>query len=432
MVQSRNRDMPHIRGTDRLLKLLGEEAIQAAETDDSEDFDQDWYADLFWVERRKCLIFVNAGTLFPVVALDVLKDDFRDPGSLLRDCYRQVLRHLRAPDDEIETELAGLVDLPVGKTRKRRMLGALNDLANGAKWIIEQEGGLAASQDERVSAMLAGTPMRGIERSYPLDQLQMRVPGLRPELQLPEEPPPLPGPPDVLADFLNRPGRRGEVYTYHEILGYMFFMAASPVRVPSRDWILFLLGGEYGDFKDGDEARAVVGEMDNEYNRVVQDVESGLGFDMDYLRFSKNPLDNFANSSPVHQWARGFAIAHMDVPRAWLDIPMKDMRLVRGALGVLSFFSSREMAVSYLEQTGRTMAQVRQAAADMCEKFAISTELLAVCGRVYREAPKPRRSSRTGSGAVGRAPKVGRNQPCPCGSGRKYKRCCGSSGVARG
>ncbi|MBU8869835.1 MAG: SEC-C domain-containing protein [Gemmatimonadales bacterium] len=23
-------------------------------------------------------------------------------------------------------------------------------------------------------------------------------------------------------------------------------------------------------------------------------------------------------------------------------------------------------------------------------------------------------------------PKVGRNDPCPCGSGKKYKRCCGS------
>jgi uncharacterized protein YecA (UPF0149 family) len=23
-------------------------------------------------------------------------------------------------------------------------------------------------------------------------------------------------------------------------------------------------------------------------------------------------------------------------------------------------------------------------------------------------------------------PKVGRNDPCPCGSGRKYKKCCGS------
>jgi uncharacterized protein YecA (UPF0149 family) len=22
-------------------------------------------------------------------------------------------------------------------------------------------------------------------------------------------------------------------------------------------------------------------------------------------------------------------------------------------------------------------------------------------------------------------PKIGRNEPCPCGSGKKYKKCCG-------
>jgi SEC-C motif-containing protein len=26
------------------------------------------------------------------------------------------------------------------------------------------------------------------------------------------------------------------------------------------------------------------------------------------------------------------------------------------------------------------------------------------------------------------SPKIGRNDPCPCGSGKKYKRCCGSAG----
>jgi len=26
--------------------------------------------------------------------------------------------------------------------------------------------------------------------------------------------------------------------------------------------------------------------------------------------------------------------------------------------------------------------------------------------------------------AAGVQPKIGRNQPCPCGSGKKYKRCC--------
>ena len=30
----------------------------------------------------------------------------------------------------------------------------------------------------------------------------------------------------------------------------------------------------------------------------------------------------------------------------------------------------------------------------------------------------------------GPAPPVGRNQPCPCGSGLKYKRCCGAEPAA--
>jgi uncharacterized protein YecA (UPF0149 family) len=28
---------------------------------------------------------------------------------------------------------------------------------------------------------------------------------------------------------------------------------------------------------------------------------------------------------------------------------------------------------------------------------------------------------------VRKGDKVGRNDPCPCGSGRKYKKCCGAS-----
>jgi len=31
------------------------------------------------------------------------------------------------------------------------------------------------------------------------------------------------------------------------------------------------------------------------------------------------------------------------------------------------------------------------------------------------------------SGTVVKGPKVGRNDPCPCGSGRKYKQCCGKN-----
>ena len=43
----------------------------------------------------------------------------------------------------------------------------------------------------------------------------------------------------------------------------------------------------------------------------------------------------------------------------------------------------------------------------------VDSRWLYVDGKVRGEEP------------VRRGPKVGRNEPCPCGSGRKYKKCCG-------
>jgi SEC-C motif-containing protein len=43
--------------------------------------------------------------------------------------------------------------------------------------------------------------------------------------------------------------------------------------------------------------------------------------------------------------------------------------------------------------------------------------------------PQARRAAQAQPRRVRRAekePRVGRNQPCPCGSGKKYKRCCGA------
>ncbi len=40
--------------------------------------------------------------------------------------------------------------------------------------------------------------------------------------------------------------------------------------------------------------------------------------------------------------------------------------------------------------------------------------------------PEPGQEGKTIDPIVNEAPKVGRNDPCPCGSGKKYKKCCGS------
>jgi preprotein translocase subunit SecA len=48
------------------------------------------------------------------------------------------------------------------------------------------------------------------------------------------------------------------------------------------------------------------------------------------------------------------------------------------------------------------------------------------------QPPKPRHVAKpqvhvTRRQAVEQKPKIDRNQPCPCGSGKKYKKCCGAN-----
>jgi preprotein translocase subunit SecA len=64
------------------------------------------------------------------------------------------------------------------------------------------------------------------------------------------------------------------------------------------------------------------------------------------------------------------------------------------------------------------MAAAAGAAATSTAEAPAATAVKAPPGR---EAPTRRAARRAG-------PKVGRNDPCPCGSGKKYKRCCGRAG----
>ena len=51
---------------------------------------------------------------------------------------------------------------------------------------------------------------------------------------------------------------------------------------------------------------------------------------------------------------------------------------------------------------------------------------LPQCDEIFTEEQKKELyKEQKKSGTVVKGPKIGRNDPCPCGSGKKYKHCCG-------
>ena len=86
----------------------------------------------------------------------------------------------------------------------------------------------------------------------------------------------------------------------------------------------------------------------------------------------------------------------------------------------LSFFSSRRLAEKLLETSTDRSQTLEEMAAIMRSAFLPALAAYAGLGRsIHRALMKDQLAQPT-------EPKVGRNAPCPCGSGKKYKRCCGS------
>ena len=60
-----------------MLDLLGGHAVTLTELPPNDD---DWYVNLLWLDRQKCLLLTHAGTLFSVLVAGVRKADLRPIG----------------------------------------------------------------------------------------------------------------------------------------------------------------------------------------------------------------------------------------------------------------------------------------------------------------------------------------------------------------
>jgi hypothetical protein len=125
-----------LRCTGKVLALLHVSTSAVGEASE-----QDWYAHLVWIDRRKCLLVTHARTLFSVFMPNVTVAELRPIGPPVVLAIETALRAEALPVDtlgELDAQ-----DVTVAKTADRRILGTMNDLAVTAEHAIATAGGLA-------------------------------------------------------------------------------------------------------------------------------------------------------------------------------------------------------------------------------------------------------------------------------------------------
>lgn len=127
-----------VRCTKKLLDLLGR-AVTPTDQPPSAD---DWYANLLWIDRRKCLLLVHADSLLPVIRADIRVDELRPLGAYVVRAIEEELHAEGLPLDALGRLNAG--DVHVGRTASRSVLGFMNEMAFHLRYQVDYGGGLDA------------------------------------------------------------------------------------------------------------------------------------------------------------------------------------------------------------------------------------------------------------------------------------------------
>jgi uncharacterized protein len=226
----------------------------------------------------------------------------------------------------------------------------------------------------------------------------------------------------ALARFLEHPERPPGTLRYHELQGFLFAVATSPELVRPSEWMPIVFGGQEAEYADLEEARTMLAALMGMYNEVNASVRSERPALPPDCRFRKDTGANFAEDAPVSRWSRGFMRGYQWLEADWDGcVPDEYDHDFAALLMTLSFFGSEALAASYLKEIGREDLQA--AAVRFRRVFPDALAEFARIGRLIQDVLLKRAAS---AGPSSVRPKVGRNEPCPCGSGRKYKKCCGS------
>ena len=228
-----------------------------------------------------------------------------------------------------------------------------------------------------------------------------------------------------LATFLSAPERPEGTMSYCELAGFLFAVVCSPELVQPSEWLPLIFNEDQVSFGTLDEVQEIYPAIMALYNHINHGVLEGEPALPPGCTVRAEPIANLDPDAQLSQWAHGFGGGHVWLENMWDEYAPEEFDEELGAdMLVLSFFTSRKVAEDYRKEIKSQDRSLEELAAEMLTALPDAMRSYAHIGRSIYEAvllSEPRIETQ----APIRHEKIGRNDPCPCGSGKKYKKCCG-------
>ncbi len=212
--------------------------------------------------------------------------------------------------------------------------------------------------------------------------------------------------------------------TYYELEGFLFGVCCASEPVEPSQWLPLVWDDEPPAGDELDKLFAAIFALYNHINQCVLDQNA-------FAARTAEPvfpaIRNFELDTPVEQWSWGFAqsqnwfieLIEMDLAR----LKERDKKLAEAyVIGnfTLTCFADRPLAESLEKEAGEEKTTLEEMADKTLSAMNDAMSMRATIGRsLYLENI----DAEYGDDDVH---DVGRNDPCPCGSGKKFKKCCGA------
>jgi len=217
-------------------------------------------------------------------------------------------------------------------------------------------------------------------------------------------------------------------FNTNELEGFMHAIAITPEIIQPSEWLPKVFNDQMPEYESMEQAQSTMDTLMNCYNHYNELNHSGnLKYDYDIKKLTVEKLDE------VMEWSWGFLIGLR------LRMPFWMSRIVAEELSVDEDPVANSVGVikALVDDTFDTTPLINKFkddyAADTSEKelkqrlLVNMLTMLPEAIRIIQEFGKhmdERRKDELVHEQQARSNKIGRNEPCPCGSGKKYKKCC--------
>lgn len=216
-----------------------------------------------------------------------------------------------------------------------------------------------------------------------------------------------------LGDFL-KSCKGGKAMNVEALDGFFAALIAGPEAVMPSEYYREVFGGEMSDtceFANLDEAKEILELMMRHWNTIAATLLKGEV----YVPLLLEDENGMAHGN---DWARGFMRGMGMRHDGWAELVNDEEH---GGCVIPMMMLCHE----HDEDPG-----MRPKPISPKKREEVIVHMAAGLLGAYRYFRAHRQvSASTHTSKPQRTPKVGRNEPCPCGSGKKYKRCCGAATI---